>query len=116
MFFLPTRTGLRKNILQPVVLPYLQGLEQPLFQQGNAQPHTARCSLEFLEESNVSLLSWPFHSTGKITSPFTSLAYFRLRSQKDWQDVPQEIINYLISFMPCRVNECLKNRGFTHFD
>ena len=47
------------NILGPVVMPYLRGLPNVLFQQDNARPHAARRVLTFLNTQDVRWLPWP---------------------------------------------------------
>ncbi|GFU38725.1 transcription factor RFX4 [Trichonephila clavipes] len=48
------------DILQPNVLPFMQQLPGALFQQNNAQPHTARVSQDCLR--TVTILPWPARS------------------------------------------------------
>ncbi|GFU74466.1 transposable element Tcb1 transposase [Trichonephila clavipes] len=47
------------EVLEPVVLPYLQGLVTAIFQQDNAQPHVARIVQRFFVHDQIELLSWP---------------------------------------------------------
>src|SRR5699024_10726939 len=53
--------GLRyiDEILEPVLLDFLDGLPGYIFQQNNARPHIANVSRRFLEESLVPTLPWP---------------------------------------------------------
>ncbi|GFS75855.1 transposable element Tcb2 transposase [Trichonephila clavipes] len=48
------------DILQPQVLPLMQRLPGAIFQQDNAQPHTARVSQDCLR--TVTTLPWPARS------------------------------------------------------
>ncbi|GFW91199.1 transposable element Tcb1 transposase [Trichonephila clavipes] len=41
------------EVLQPVVLPYLQGLATALFQQDNVQPHVARIIQRFFVNHQI---------------------------------------------------------------
>ncbi|GFW31981.1 uncharacterized protein TNCV_54621 [Trichonephila clavipes] len=50
------------EVLEPVVLPYLQGLTTAIFQQDNASPHVARISQRFFDNHQIELLPWPVHS------------------------------------------------------
>ncbi|PRD24845.1 UNVERIFIED_CONTAM: Transposable element Tcb1 transposase [Trichonephila clavipes] len=50
------------EVLEPVVLPYLQGLATAIFQQENAQPHVARIVQRFFVNYQIELLSWTAHS------------------------------------------------------
>ncbi|GFT25663.1 transposable element Tcb1 transposase [Trichonephila clavipes] len=47
------------DVLQPVVLPYLQGLATAIFQQANARPHVARILQRFFVNHQIELLPWP---------------------------------------------------------
>ncbi|GFV96328.1 transposable element Tcb1 transposase [Trichonephila clavipes] len=46
-------------MLEPVVLPYLQGLTTTIFQQDNARPHVARIVQRFFVNPQIELLPWP---------------------------------------------------------
>ncbi|GFY10353.1 hypothetical protein TNCV_2630301 [Trichonephila clavipes] len=50
------------EVLEPVVLPYLQGLATAIFQQDNARPHVARIVQRFFVNHQIELLPWPAHS------------------------------------------------------
>ncbi|GFS73796.1 transposable element Tcb1 transposase [Trichonephila clavipes] len=52
------------EVLEPVVLPYLQGLATAIFQQDNAQPHVARIVQRFFVIYQIELLPWPARSPG----------------------------------------------------
>ncbi|GFW01622.1 transposable element Tcb1 transposase [Trichonephila clavipes] len=47
------------EVLEPVVLPYLQGLATAIFQQDNARPHVARIVQGFFVNYQIELLPWP---------------------------------------------------------
>ncbi|GFY08797.1 transposable element Tc1 transposase [Trichonephila clavipes] len=47
------------EVLEPVVLPYLQGLATAIFQQDNARPHVARIVQRFFINHQIELLPWP---------------------------------------------------------
>ena len=46
----------RDNILDPIVLPYLQ---QRNFQHDNARCHVARVCQDFLNQNHIRVLTWP---------------------------------------------------------
>ncbi|GFT29262.1 transposable element Tcb1 transposase [Trichonephila clavipes] len=46
------------EVLEPFVLPYLQGLATAIFQQDNAQPHVARIVQRFFVNHQNELLPW----------------------------------------------------------
>ncbi|GFV38451.1 transposable element Tc3 transposase [Trichonephila clavipes] len=50
------------EVLEPVVLPYLQGLATAIFQQDNAQPPVARIVQRFFVNHQIELLPWPARS------------------------------------------------------
>ncbi|GFW81048.1 transposable element Tcb1 transposase [Trichonephila clavipes] len=50
------------EVLDPVVLPYLQGLATATFQQNNVRPHVARIVQRFFVNLQIELLPWPAHS------------------------------------------------------
>ncbi|GFW72727.1 transposable element Tcb1 transposase [Trichonephila clavipes] len=47
------------EVLEPVVLPYLQGLATAIFQQDNARPHVTRIVQRFFVNHQIELLAWP---------------------------------------------------------
>ncbi|GFW17513.1 transposable element Tcb1 transposase [Trichonephila clavipes] len=50
------------EVLEPVVLPYLQSLSTSIFQQDNARPHLARIVQRFFVNHQIELLPWPARS------------------------------------------------------
>ncbi|GFY33603.1 transposable element Tcb1 transposase [Trichonephila clavipes] len=50
------------EVLEPVVLPYLQGLPTAIFQQDDTRPHVARIVQRFFVNHQIELLSWPARS------------------------------------------------------
>ncbi|GFV40516.1 transposable element Tcb1 transposase [Trichonephila clavipes] len=50
------------EVLEPVVLPYLQSLGTAIFQQDNAQSHVARIVQRFFVNRQIELLPWPARS------------------------------------------------------
>ncbi|GFW98097.1 transposable element Tcb1 transposase [Trichonephila clavipes] len=51
------------EVLEPVVLPCLQGLATAIFQQDNARPHVARTIQRFFVNHQIELLPWPARSS-----------------------------------------------------
>ena len=45
-------------LLEPVGLPFVQGVKNGIFQQDNARPHVSRSTLWFLDENNVNVMPW----------------------------------------------------------
>ncbi|RZC39474.1 DDE 3 domain containing protein, partial [Asbolus verrucosus] len=56
-----TMTAVRyvSEVLRPIVVPYVRGIEGGVFQQDNARPQIARTSLIFLEKQHIEVLPWP---------------------------------------------------------
>ncbi|GFV72853.1 transposable element Tcb1 transposase [Trichonephila clavipes] len=50
------------EVLEPVVLPYLQGLATAIFQQDNARPHVSSIVQRFSVNHQIELLPWPARS------------------------------------------------------
>ncbi|GFW86914.1 transposable element Tcb1 transposase [Trichonephila clavipes] len=50
------------EVLEPVVLPCLQGLATAIFQQDNARPHVARIFQRFFVNHQIELHPWPARS------------------------------------------------------
>ncbi|GFX88715.1 transposable element Tcb1 transposase [Trichonephila clavipes] len=50
------------EVLEPVVLPYIQGLTTAIFQQDNARPHVARIVQRFFVNHQIEYLPWPARS------------------------------------------------------
>jgi hypothetical protein len=51
----------RDEVLTPHRLPAVK-LCREVFQHDNARPHTARATVDFLANQNVTVLPWPFKS------------------------------------------------------
>ncbi|GFU63738.1 transposable element Tcb1 transposase [Trichonephila clavipes] len=73
------------DVLEPVVLPNLQGLATAIFQQDNARPH--------------------------ITPPAAPPDQLCQRVEAAWSSVPQEHIQSLFESMPRRVAAVISNTG-----
>ncbi|GFT79191.1 transposable element Tcb1 transposase [Trichonephila clavipes] len=54
------------KVLEPVVLPYLQGLTTTIFQQDNARPQVARIVQRFFANHQIELLPWPNRSPDQL--------------------------------------------------
>ncbi|GFX75977.1 transposable element Tcb1 transposase [Trichonephila clavipes] len=50
------------EVLEPVVLPYLQGLATAIFQQNNARPLVSCIVQRFFVNHQIEMLSWPARS------------------------------------------------------
>ncbi|GFX77133.1 transposable element Tcb1 transposase [Trichonephila clavipes] len=115
------------EVLEPVVLPYLQGLATAIFQQDNARPHVARKVQRFFVNHQIELLPWPARSPDpspienmwsmvaqrltQITSPAAIPDQLWQRVEAAWSAVPQEHIQSLFESMPRRVGAMISNNG-----
>ncbi|GFY16945.1 transposable element Tcb1 transposase [Trichonephila clavipes] len=93
------------EVLEPVVLPYLQGLAAAIFQQDNAQPHVALIFRRFFVNHQIELLAWLDRSSDlspienmwsmvaqrltQITPPATTPDHLWQRVEAAWSAVPQ---------------------------
>ena len=56
-----TAVRYRDEILQPHLMHVIDR-QRELFQQDNARPHTARVTMDYLEQNNINVLPWPSKS------------------------------------------------------
>ncbi|GFV68329.1 transposable element Tcb1 transposase [Trichonephila clavipes] len=59
------------KVLEPVVLPFLQGLATTIFQQDNARPHVARIVQRFFVNHQIELFPWP--ACSPVLSPIENI-------------------------------------------
>ncbi|GFY35916.1 transposable element Tcb2 transposase [Trichonephila clavipes] len=52
-----------REVLQPEVVPFLQGIPRAIFQQDNARPYDAKSVRDFCSAQHMQLLPWPAYST-----------------------------------------------------
>ncbi|GFY27389.1 transposable element Tcb1 transposase [Trichonephila clavipes] len=115
------------EVLEPVVLPYLQDLTTSFFQQDSARPHVARIVQKFFINHQIELLPWPARSSDlspienmcsmvgqrltQITSPAATPDQLLQRVEAAWSAVPQEHIQSLFESMPRRDAAVISNNG-----
>lgn len=112
------------DVIQPVALPFLQGLPNAIFQQDNARPHTARISQNALQGTQV--LPWPpvspdlspiEHVWDVIGRRLRALPPPRSEDElwsmvnTEWTSVPQETIRTLFESVPRRIAACIAANG-----
>ena len=126
----PRKTSLYVNALQycDVLHGFFATADLPahcLFQQDNAPIHRAWMTTQMLEDLEVQLLPWPsrspdlnpiehvwdilgrrmqHRSPGNLNQLFEAL-------QEEWDAIPQDDLDRLISSMPRRVGEVISKRG-----
>ncbi|GFV82564.1 transposable element Tcb1 transposase [Trichonephila clavipes] len=115
------------GIMEPVVLPYLQGLATAIFQHDNVRPHVARIVQRFFVNHQIELLPWTVCSPDitltenmwsmvaqrltQITPPAATPDQLWRRVQAAWSAVPQEHIQSLFESMPKCVAAVISNNG-----
>ncbi|GFV00698.1 transposable element Tcb1 transposase [Trichonephila clavipes] len=115
------------EVLEPVVLPYLQGLVTAIFQQDNARPHVTRIVQRLFVNHQIELLPWPARSPDlspienmrsmiaqrliQITPPAATPGQLWQRVEAAWSAVPHEHIQGLFESMPRRVAAVISNNG-----
>ncbi|MBJ5664516.1 hypothetical protein JGG94_23430 [Salmonella enterica subsp. enterica serovar Infantis] len=112
------------DVLQLVTLPYLQRLQNAVFDQDNAQPHTAIINKQALQ--GTPMLPWtPMSPDLSPIKHVWNMIGRRLRDlpqpQSDddlwrmvdsiWSSIPQDTIRTLMSSVPRRVAACIAARG-----
>ncbi|UYV67567.1 hypothetical protein LAZ67_5001239 [Cordylochernes scorpioides] len=111
------------DVLRPVILPYLQGVPNALYQQDNARPHTARISQQALQD--VQMLPWPPYSPDlspiehvwdiigrrlhALPQPRSKEELWQM-VEREWRAIPQDAIRTLIDSLPRRVAACIAVR------
>ncbi|GFV20545.1 transposable element Tcb1 transposase [Trichonephila clavipes] len=107
------------EVLQPQVIPFLQGLPGAVFQQDNACPHVTKTVKSYLDSQQVQLLPWPVYlpdmspiehvwdvigrRLARDLRPVTSTEELWLCIQTIWNTLPQADIQNLFNSMPRRV-------------
>ncbi|GFW95881.1 transposable element Tcb1 transposase [Trichonephila clavipes] len=112
------------EVLEPVVLPYLQGLATAIFQQDNARPHVARIAQRFFVNHHIELFprspdlssienmwSMVAQRLTQITPPAATSDQLKKRVEAAWSAVPQEHIQNLFELMLRRVAAVIFNNG-----
>ncbi|CAH1991414.1 unnamed protein product [Acanthoscelides obtectus] len=101
------------EVLEPHLLPYLDTLADPTFQQ---------VTIDFFQHNDVTLLPWPQRSPdlSPIEHVWDMMGRRLLNLQQElvvaWNEIPQEDMDHLIRSMPRRVGECVAHQGAsTHY-
>lgn len=118
-----------ENILQDHVLPYVGhvGYERFILMHDNARPHAAGIVTNYLDEVQIQRLDWPPYSPDlnpiehmweqlkrriRRRNPVPStIEQLRFAAQYEWNAIPQEYIQTLLSSMPRRMQAVIRARG-----
>ena len=121
-----TAVRYRDEILQPHLMHVIDR-QRELLQQDNARSHTARVTMDYLEQSNTNALPWPFKSP--VFNPFEHLWYWlfkrvcqrqpppqtldqlRQMLQQEWRTIPKKQCEKFYESMPRRCRAVLAARG-----
>lgn len=121
------------DILQDLVMPFSEFIgENFTLMQDNAKPHAARVTVDYLEEVGIPTLRWPARSPdlnpiehvwdqvgrriNHRNNPPLSLNDLRTAVVEEWDNLPQGRVQDLISSMPRRLQEVIRQRGGnTHY-
>lgn len=114
------------EILRPHVLP-LVAANGSIFQQDNARPHVAQLTARFLAQHNVETIPWPAMSPdmnpiehlwdeldrrirSRNVAP-TNVRQLFVALQEEWETIPQQHIQRLVSSMSRRCRSMIVARG-----
>ena len=94
----------RDKILQPHLMHVIDR-QRRLFQQDNARPHTARVTMDYLEQNNINIIPWPSESPYlnpiehlcdhldkhvlQRQHPLQALGQLRQMLQQEWRIIPR---------------------------
>ncbi|GFU29617.1 transposable element Tc1 transposase [Trichonephila clavipes] len=116
-----------REVLQPEVVPFLQGIPGAIFHQDNARSHVAKIVRDFCSAQHLQLLPWsayspdmsPIEHEGDLLGwrlardlrPAASKDELLLHVQATWNFLPQADIQNLFDSMPHRIAALIAVRG-----
>lgn len=117
-----------EHVIVEHVMPFAPFVEPNfVFMQDNARPHVARQVIDYLNAVDIQLMEWPANSPdlNPIEHLWDALKK-KVRSHRpspvnhnqlvdaviaEWENIPQDVIENLISSMPRRMNAVIRSRG-----
>jgi transposase len=121
-----TAVRYRDEIIQPHHMHVIDR-QRELIHQDNARPHTARVTMDYLEQNNINVLPWPSKSPNlnpiehlwnqldkrvrQQQPPHQTLNQLRQMLQQKWRTIPRNNVRNLIEYMPRRCRTVLAARG-----
>ena len=120
--------GYINDILQPVVVPFVERHPNTIFMDDNARPHRARVVRQFLEEHNIERMDpWPacspdmnpiqaiWDQLGKAVKgrirPGDTLQDLCRYLTEEWRNLPQERVHRVIASMRRRSAALINSYG-----
>jgi hypothetical protein len=116
-----------KDILQMHMLPFLEEMDHPLFQQDNAPIHTAKIVKTFFSTNGVSVIDWVPQSPdlnpiewlwGYLEKQVrlrpeipTTLAALERLLEEEWYKLPPGVLGAMVDSMPRRVEAVIQANG-----
>ena len=113
-----TAVKYRDDILQPHFIHVIDR-QRELFQHDNTRPHTARVTMDYLEQNNINVLPWPSKSPDlnpiehlwdqldkrvlQRQPPPQTLDQLRQMLQQEWRTIPRNNVRNLIESMQSSV-------------
>ena len=101
--------------------------QRDFFQQDNTRPHTARVTMDYLEQNNINVLPWPSKSPDlnpiehfrdqldkrvrQRQPPSQTLDQLRQMLQQEWRTIPRNNVRNLIESMLRRGRTVLTAHG-----
>ncbi|GBL94676.1 Transposable element Tc1 transposase [Araneus ventricosus] len=108
-------------VIQPIVLPFMNSIQEGVFQHDNARRHTAVVTQHALQ--NIDMLPWPARSTylspieqvwdiigrqlQRHPQPALTLPVLTDQVQQAWNSILQTDIRYLYDTMHARLHACI---------
>lgn len=114
-----------QDILNDFLLPELQPNDE--FVQDNASIHNSFSTTEWLKEKKIKKCSWPSKSPDlnimenvwgymvrniyQENKHYNSVKELKEAVEKEWEALPMELIQNLLTSMPTRIFECIRRNG-----